>query len=105
MSIIISWPSIFNISTLDTCLPTLGETQVLHQYHAVCKKEKLIPFILLWLLHLQRTNFHDGQPGWYDKSEVIITSPPQRVQLGHDRVQTEEVVSAVLLRLESFNIS
>ena len=100
MSIIISWPSIFNISTLDTCLPTLGETQVLHQYHAVCKKEKLIPFILLWLLH-----FYDGQPGWYDKSEVIITSPPQRVQLGHNRVQTEEVVSAVLLRLESFNIT
>ena len=105
MSIIISWPSIFNISTLDTCLPTLGETQVLHQYHAVCKKEKLIPFILLWLLHLQKTNFHYGQPGWYDESEVIITSPPQRVQFSHDRVQTEEVVSAVLLRLESFNIS
>ena len=67
--------------------------------------EKLISFILLWLLDLKRTNFHDGQPGWYDKSEVIITSPPQRVQLGHDRVQTEEVVSAVLLGLESFNIS
>ena len=105
MSIIISWPSIIKISTLDTCLPTLGETQVPHRYPAVCKKEKLIPFILLCLLYLQRTNFHDGRPGWYDKSEVIITSPPQRVQLGHNRVQTEEVVSAVLLGLESFTIS
>ena len=72
---------------------------------SLCKEhEQLIPFILLWLLHLQKTNFHDGQPGWYDESEVIITSPPQRVQLGHNRVQTEEVVSAVLLGLESFTI-
>ena len=109
MSISISWPSILNITTLDTGLPTLGETRVLHRYPAVCKKgvqkEKWIPFILLWLLDLKRTNFHDGQPGRYDKSEVIITSPPQRVQLGHDRVQTEKVVSAVLLRLERINIS
>ena len=47
MSISISWPSILNITTLDTGLPTLGETRVLHRYPAVCKKEKLIPFILL----------------------------------------------------------
>ena len=39
------------------------------------------------------------QPAWDDKSEIVVSPPPECVQLGHDCVQTEEVVAAILLRL------
>ena len=39
------------------------------------------------------------QPAWHDKSEIVVSPPPECVQLCHDCVQTEEVVAAILLRL------
>ena len=39
------------------------------------------------------------QPAWHDKSEIVVSPPPECVQLCHDCVQTEEVVTTILLRL------
>ena len=40
------------------------------------------------------------RPAGNDKSEIIVSPPPERVQLCHDCVQAEQIVTAVLLCLK-----